>query len=104
MRLLTTDTVDDRPYRTGGLVFATAVSGANVLRDMREAVTNTIGGRMTRYEALLDQTIARALEALAARAAEQGYDGVLAVRISHPTIAAGAAEVVVCGTGFNYDG
>ena len=67
-----------------------------------EAVINTIGGYMTKYEALLDKTIARALELLSARAKAQGYDGVLGIRISHPTITSGAIEVVVSGTGFKY--
>jgi uncharacterized protein YbjQ (UPF0145 family) len=104
VRLVTTDTISDQPVRHGELVYATAVSGANILRDVREAITNTLGGRMTRYEKLLDLTIARALEQLAERAREKGYDGVLAVRISHPEITEGAIEVVVCGTGFNYSG
>jgi uncharacterized protein YbjQ (UPF0145 family) len=102
MRLVTTDTISDQPVRHGELVYATAVSGANILRDVREAITNTLGGQMSRYEELLDRTIARALEGLAERAREKGYDGVLAVRISHPEITDGAVEVVVCGTGFNY--
>ena len=101
MQLLTSETVD-RPIEHGEIVYACAVSGANILRDMREAVVNTIGGHMTKYEALLDKTIARALEALAERAREKGYDGVLGIRISHPTITSGAIEVVVTGTGFRY--
>jgi uncharacterized protein YbjQ (UPF0145 family) len=102
MRLVTTDRIDDREIVTGAVVYAVAVSGANIVRDMREAIINTIGGRMTRYEDLVDMTIARALEALKARAAEQGYDGVLAVRLSHPMITNGAVEVVATGTGFRY--
>jgi uncharacterized protein YbjQ (UPF0145 family) len=102
MRLLTTDTVEDRAIDKGELVYACAISGANILRDMREAVVNTIGGHMTKYEALLDQTIARALDVLAERAGARGYDGVLGVRISHPYITSGAIEVVVAGTGFRY--
>ena len=81
MQLLTSDTVDG-PVERGEIVYAVAVSGANILRDMREAIVNTIGGRMSKYEALLDQTIARALETLAERARAKGYDGVLDVRIS----------------------
>lgn len=99
MRLATTETIDE-PVRHGDLVYACAVSGANILRDMREAITNTIGGEMTRYEALLDKTIARALASLSARAREKGYDGVMAVRVSHPVITNGAIEVVVIGTGY----
>ena len=102
MRIVTTETVSEGPVQHGEVVFACAVSGANIIRDMREAVVNTIGGRMTKYEALLDQTIARALEELSRRAREQGYDGVLAVRISHPVITNGAVEVVVTGTGFKF--
>jgi uncharacterized protein YbjQ (UPF0145 family) len=102
MRLVTTDTVSDGPIRHGDIVFAMAVSGANVLRDVREAITNTLGGNMTRYEALIDKTVQRALDLLAERAREKGYDGVLAIRISHPVITEGAVEVVVTGTGFNF--
>lgn len=104
MRLVTTERIDDAEIVTGELVYAVAVSGANIVRDMREAVINTIGGHMTRYEQLVDMTIARALEALKARAAEQGYDGVLAVRFSHPVITNGAVEVVATGTGFRFAG
>lgn len=99
MRLVTTETIDE-PIRHGDMLHACAVSGANILRDMRETITNTIGGEMTRYEALLDKTIARALANLSERAREKGYDGVLAVRISHPVITNGAVEVVVTGTGY----
>jgi uncharacterized protein YbjQ (UPF0145 family) len=101
MRLVTSEDVD-RPVEKGDMVYACAISGANILRDMREAVINTIGGYMTKYESLLDTTIARALEVLSARARAKGYDGVLGIRISHPTITSGAIEVVVSGTGFKY--
>jgi uncharacterized protein YbjQ (UPF0145 family) len=102
MRIVTTETIADAEIVTGDIVFAVAVSGANIVRDMREAIVNTIGGKMTRYEQLVDMTISRALEELKARAAAQGYDGVLAVRFSHPVITNGAVEVVATGTGFRY--
>ena len=104
MRLVTTPTITDRPIRQGAMLHACAVSGANIIRDMRETITNTIGGEMKSYEQVLDETVARALDKLARRATEHGYDGILAVAISHPTITQGAIEVVVAGTGFNYVG
>jgi uncharacterized protein YbjQ (UPF0145 family) len=103
MRLITSESVEE-PVERGDIVYAVAVSGANILRDMREAVINTIGGRMTKYEALLDQTIARALDELAARARAKGYDGVLGIRVLHPTITNGAIAVTVTGTGFRFAG
>ncbi|MDX2201659.1 MAG: heavy metal-binding domain-containing protein [Hyphomicrobiaceae bacterium] len=99
MRLITTPTLEE-PHDKGELVYACAISGANILRDMREAVVNTLGGRMTKYESLLDKTIGYALDALAQRATDLGYDGVLDVRLSHPTITHGAIEVVATGTGY----
>ena len=102
MRLVTTDIIEDAEVVTGEIVYAVAVSGANIVRDMREAIINTIGGKMIRYEELVDMTIARALDMLKARAAEQGYDGVLAIRLTHPMITNGAVEVVATGTGFRF--
>lgn len=99
MRIVSTPTIDE-PHEKGELVHACAISGANILRDMREAVVNTLGGRMTKYESLLDKTIGFALDTLAKRASDLGYDGVLDVRLSHPTITHGAIEVVATGTGF----
>jgi len=103
MRLLTCETLD-QPVERGEIVYAVAVSGANILRDMREAVINTIGGHMTKYEGVLDETIARALDGLAERARAKGYDGVLGIRVSHPTITNGAIAVTVAGTGFRLAG
>jgi len=104
MRLVTTEHVEDRPIEKGELVFSVAISGANIIRDMRETITNTIGGHMTRYETLCSQTVDRALAGLKEKAAAKGYDGVVGVRIEHPTITAGAMSVVVFGTGFRYRG
>jgi uncharacterized protein YbjQ (UPF0145 family) len=103
VRLLTSETVD-AAVELGEMVYAVAISGANILRDMHEAVINTIGGHMTKYESLLDATIARALVELAERARAKGYDGVLGIRISHPTITTGAIAVTVAGTGFRMRG
>jgi uncharacterized protein YbjQ (UPF0145 family) len=102
MLLVTTETVGDARVRHGRLVFASAVAGANIIRDMREAVTNYVGGNMTRYEYILDKTIERCFEKLSEKARAEGYDGVLAIRVSHPMITTGALEVVAVGTGFNY--
>lgn len=102
MLLVTTETIGTTPVRHGELVFASAVAGANIIRDMRETITNYVGGNMTRYEFILDKTIERCFDILSERARAKGYDGVLAIRVSHPMITTGALEVVAVGTGFNY--
>ncbi|HRD76600.1 MAG TPA: heavy metal-binding domain-containing protein [Hyphomicrobiaceae bacterium] len=102
MRIVSTEHVEDRLIEKGEFVYAVAISGANIIRDMRETITNTIGGHMTRYEDLCNQTLDRALASLKEKAAATGYDGVLGVRIEHPAITQGAVSVVVFGTGFRY--
>ncbi|MEO0730075.1 MAG: heavy metal-binding domain-containing protein [Pseudomonadota bacterium] len=102
MLIVTTDTLGggrDEHYHVAGLITATAVTGANVVRDFREAITNTFGGHMTRYEEVIDQTMTRALGLLEAKARSAGYDAVVGLRISHPVITDGAIEIIVAGTG-----
>jgi uncharacterized protein YbjQ (UPF0145 family) len=101
MALYTADKLD-RKVREGELLWVSAVSAANIFRDLREMITNTLGGRMRRYERLMNLTITRALADLEAQAKEKGYDGCLAVRISHPRIAEGACEILVYGTAFHF--
>jgi len=102
MTLYSVDTLSGREVREGGLVTAYAVTAANLIKDVREKLTNTFGGRMARYEALVEDTVERALARLEENAREQGYDGCLAVRIAHPNLVDGGVEVVVYGTGFNF--
>ncbi len=100
--LYTSNGPSDRKVREGELIWVSAVSAANVLRDVREIITNTFGGRMKRYERLMNMTLERALADLEAKTREKGYDGCLAVRISHPRIADGACEIFVYGTAFHF--
>jgi uncharacterized protein YbjQ (UPF0145 family) len=102
MALYTADRVSDRKIREGELLWVSAVNAANIFRDIREMLTNTLGGRMKRYERLMNATIERALAELDAKAKAQGYDGCVAVRISHPRIAEGACEILVYGTAFHF--
>lgn len=102
MPLYTSDRPSDRSIREGELVHAAVVNASNILRDVREIIVNTFGGKMKRYEVLMDITLNQALEKLENEARTKGYDGCVAVRISHPRIADGACEIFVYGTGFNY--
>lgn len=102
MTLFTTERLSGRKIEEGELIYVSAVSAANILRDVREMITNTFGGRMKRYESLMNDTIQRALVDLDDLAKAKGYDGCVAVRISHPRIADGACEIFVYGTAFHF--
>ncbi len=102
MALYTMDHPLDRKVKEGELMWVAAVNAANIIRDIREMITNVFGGKMRRYERVMDMTLERALTELEAKAKEKGYDGCLAVRISHPRIVDGACEIFVYGTAFNF--
>ena len=102
MALYTVDQLPDQNIKAGELLWVSVVQAANIFRDIREMVTNTLGGQMRRYEGLMNDTLARALTELEAKAKEKGYDGCMGVRISHPRIADGACELFVYGTAFHY--
>jgi len=100
--LFTTGVQPDRPVEVGGMVSAVVVNAANVVRDIRENIRNLIGGRMVHYERLIQTAVDTALAELQAKARAAGYDGVVGVRISHPTVVDGGVEVIVYGNGFRW--
>jgi len=104
MALYTVDKLTDRKVREGEMLSVSAVNAANILRDIREMITNTFGGKMLRYERLMASTLERALAELEEKAKAKGYDGCVAVRISHPRLADGACEIFVYGTAFHFVG
>lgn len=92
----------EQPIELGELVTAPAVQASNIVRDARELLINVFGGRMSRYEDLLEATVEQGLERFREKLAARGYDGALGVRFSHPKIVDGGAEVIVYGTGFRF--
>jgi uncharacterized protein YbjQ (UPF0145 family) len=104
MQIYTVESLSGRRIREGELIYANAVLAANILRDVREAVTNAIGGKMRRYESVLDRVTEQAFSLLKEKAAAKGYDGIIAVRISSPFMVQGSAAITVYGTGFNFIG
>lgn len=103
IRLITLEAADlGRPIEIGEMVTVSVVQASNLIRDVRELITNALGGRMRRYEDLLDTAVARGLARFREELAAQGYDGALGVRFAHPDIVSGGAELVIYGTGFRY--
>ena len=91
-----------RSIEIGELVTVPAVEASNIIKDAHELLINIFGGRMQRYEKLLEATLERGLTRFREALAADGYDGALGVRFSHPKIVDGGAEIIVYGTGFRF--
>ncbi len=100
--LIALDTLPDRPIEVGALITVVIVQAANIVKDLRENIRNLVGGRMVHYESLVQQAVNSALAELEQRAAAQGYDGVVGVKISHPIVVEGAVQILIYGNGFRY--
>ena len=90
----------DPSVEIGELLVCVSVTAANVVNDIRENIRNLVGGRMYHYEKLIQRSIDVALADLETKAKEKGYDGVIGVKVSHPTVVDGGVEVIVYGNGF----
>lgn len=84
----------------GDLLVVVTVYAANIVKDVRENIRNLVGGRLTHYEQLAQAAVETALADLEAKATAKGYDGVIGVKISHPSIVDGGVEVIVYGNGY----
>jgi uncharacterized protein YbjQ (UPF0145 family) len=98
--LYTTDSVPGRAIEIKASVVRTAIVAADIIKDIREHITNIVGGRMKRYEDVTNIALDTALKELLAEARDAGCDGLVGLRISHPVIVEGGAEIVVCATAF----
>ena len=99
---MTTLTSPGKPHETGEMVHASHVLAVNVVKDLREMMTNLIGGSMRRYETLLEEAIGEVKRRFCEELRAQGYDGAVGVRIAHPQVVGGGAELIIYGTGFRW--
>ena len=100
MKLIALDQLHRPDAEVGELLVVVVVYAANIVQDVRENIRNLVGGRMSHYEALIAKAIEQGLSDLEKKAAGQGYDGVLGVKISHPMVVEGGVEVIIYGNGY----
>lgn len=81
-----------------GLVQGSSVRSKHVGRDIAASIKNIFGGELKGYTELLSDSREEATERMIEQAKSLGANGVLNVRYSTSSIAAGAAEIFVYGT------
>lgn len=98
--LISLDYLSEPNTELGELLTVVVVKAANVAKDIGENIRNLVGGKMNHYENLIQNAVDEALKELDKKAHEKGYDGVIGVKICHPTVVAGGVEIIVYGNGF----
>lgn len=81
-----------------GLVQGSTVRAKHVGRDFMAGLKNIVGGELTGYTELLNESREEALQRMVRQAEAVGANAILNVRFSTSSITQGAAELFVWGT------
>jgi len=81
-----------------GMVQGSTVRAKHVGRDIMASLKNIVGGELSGYTELLQETRAEATKRMVDQAQAVGANAVLNVRYSTTSIAQGAAEILAYGT------
>ena len=81
-----------------GVVSGSTVRSKHVGKDLFAGFKNLVGGELTAYTELLQESREQAVSRMVAEAQKLGATAVLGVRFSTSNIAQGAAELFVYGT------
>lgn len=80
------------------VVYGSTVRSKHVGKDIFASLKNIVGGELTAYTELLEESRQEALDRMIAKARQLGATAVVGIRFSTSSIAQGAAELFVYGT------
>ena len=81
-----------------GVVSGSTVRSKHVGRDLMAGFKNIFGGELKGYTELLGESRDEAIERMKTQASQVGANGIVNIRFSTSSVAAGAAEIYVYGT------
>lgn len=80
------------------VVYGSTVRSKHVGRDLLAGLKNIVGGELTAYTELLEESRQEAMNRMIAKAQALGANAVVGIRFSTSNIAQGASELFVYGT------
>ena len=89
---------DKRIIEHLGLVQGSTVRAKHMGKDFLAGLKNIVGGELTAYTELLQESRQEAINRMSDQALAIGANAVINVRFATSTIAAGASEILVYGT------
>lgn len=87
-----------RIQRQIDVVYGSTVRSKHVGRDLLASLKNIVGGELTAYTELLEESRQEAMDRMIAKAQSLGANAVIGIRFSTSNIAQGASELFVYGT------
>lgn len=102
MLLTTIETLPNQKFTVLGLVRGSTVQCKNFGRDFMAGLKNFVGGEMSEYTELMDDTRRIATDRMIDEAERLSADAIIGVRYSSSEITQGAAEILAYGTAVKF--
>lgn len=102
MLLLTLNYVPGKEIEALGIVKGTTVQTKNFGKDFMSSMKTLVGGELTAYTEMLNESRQLATKRMVDEAEELGADAVINIRYGSASMMQGAAEVVVYGTAVKF--
>ncbi len=102
MLLLSIEYVPGKEIDALGMVKGTTVRAKNIGRDFMSSMKNLVGGEITAYTEMLNESRAIAVKRMVDEAEALGADAVIGIMYGSSQIMAGAAEVIAYGTAVKF--
>ena len=102
MILTTTDTISGKELETLGLVKGSTIQTVNAVRDIGAGLKTLVGGELTNYNEMMNDSRALATKRMVGEAEAMGAEAVVAVRYSSASVMQSAAEVMAYGTAVKF--
>ncbi len=102
MLLVNTDFITGKELETLGIVKGSTIRAKNVGRDILSGFKNLVGGELSAYTEMIDESRAIATKRMVDEAEKLGAEGVINIRYATSNVTQGAAEVMVYGTAVKF--
>ncbi|KUO64988.1 MAG: hypothetical protein APF84_07035 [Gracilibacter sp. BRH_c7a] len=102
MILVNTDYIPGKEFELLGLVKGQSIRAKHIGRDIGNALKNLVGGELTSYTEMMNESRALATKRMVDEAEGLGADAVVNIRYASSQIMQGAAEVLVYGTAVRF--
>lgn len=102
MLLTTTESIPGRNYEIIGIAKGCMIQTKNVGRDIGQGLKSLVGGELSTYTEMMNESRAIATKRMVEDAERLGADAIVSMRYSTSAIAAGAAEVFAYGTAVRF--
>ena len=81
-----------------GVVSGSTVRAKHAGRDIMAGLKNIVGGELKGYTELLGEAREQAMDRMIEQASQMGANGIVNIRFSTSSVAAGASEIYIYGT------